>query len=64
MITAVMDLELEQIDVKMAFLYSDLEEEIYMAQPKDFIEKSKEELVCQLNKLLYGLKQALRCWYK
>ena len=55
-IMAVMDLELKQIDIKMAFLYSDLEQEMYMTQPEGFIEKGKEELVCRLNKSLYGLK--------
>ena len=63
-ITAVMNLELEQIDVKTTFLHSDLEEEIYMVQPEDFVEKDKEKLVYQLNKSLYGLKQTLKCWYK
>ena len=46
----VMDLELEQMDVKTAFLHSDLKEEIYIAQLEDFV--GKEELICWLNKLL------------
>jgi len=50
------NLELEQMDVKTAFLYGDLEETIYMEQPKSFVEdKSK---VCLLKKFLYGLKQS------
>ena len=40
----------------MAFFHGDLEEEIYMVQLEDFVKKDKEELVCWLNKSLYGLK--------
>ena len=54
------DLYMEQINLKMAFLYSDLEEEIYMVQPQGFKVKGKENMVCKLQKSLYGLKQAPR----
>lgn len=48
-----LNLDVEQLDVKIAFLHGDLEEEIYMEQPKGFKVKDKENLVCQLKKSLY-----------
>lgn len=59
-----LNLYVEQLDVKTAFLHGDIEEEIYMEQPEGFKVKGKENLVCQLKKSLYGLKQAPRQWYK
>jgi hypothetical protein len=53
--------EVHQMDMKNAFLHSDLSEEIYMEQPQGFMQDSS--LVCRLKKSLYGLKQALRAWY-
>ena len=55
-----MNLEIERLDVKTAFLYGDLEEEIYTEQLEGFTIKGKEHLVCRLKKSLYGLKQAPR----
>ncbi|CAL8115729.1 unnamed protein product [Prunus armeniaca] len=54
------DMEIEQMDVKTTFLHGDLEETIFMAQPKGFVEYGKENLVCRLRKSLYGLKQSPR----
>jgi hypothetical protein len=61
---ALYDLELEQLDVKTAFLHGELEETIYMHQPEGFIVEGKEDHICQLRRSLYGLKQSPRQWYK
>ncbi|GJU87436.1 retrovirus-related pol polyprotein from transposon TNT 1-94 [Tanacetum coccineum] len=57
------DYELEQLDVKTAFLHGNLEETIYMRQPPGF-EEGTGNKVCLLKKSLYGLKQSPRQWYK
>ena len=51
---------LHHLDVKSAFLNGEIEEEIYLDQPEDFIKKGKEDYVLKLKKALYGLKQAPR----
>jgi hypothetical protein len=55
-LAASLDLEIEQMDVKTAFLHGDLDDEIYMEQPESFKVKGKEDYVCHLKKSLYGLK--------
>ena len=62
-IAATMNLEIEQLDVKTTFLHGALEEAIYMQQPEGFVQKGKENMVCQLKKSWYGLKQAPYQWY-
>ncbi|KAG8501578.1 hypothetical protein CXB51_003865 [Gossypium anomalum] len=55
-----------QVDVNNTFLNGDLTEEIYMDQPSGFEvpgSSSGQKLVCRLNKVLYGLRQALRAWF-
>ena len=54
------NLHIEQLNVKMAFVYGDLEEDIYMIRPEGFIVQGQENLVCKLRNNLYGLKQAPR----
>jgi len=56
--------ELDQLDVKTAILYGDLDEKIYMRQPVGFVNGNPENVVCLLKKSLYGLKQAPRQLYK
>ena len=63
-IAAELDLEMFKFDVKTAFLYEGLDEDIYMEQPQGFVINSKRKLVCKLHKSLYGLKQSPRCWNK
>jgi hypothetical protein len=61
-LTAKFDHELQQMDVPTAFLWADVEEDIFMELPEGYRE-GKEGYVCHLKKSLYGLKQAPRNWY-
>jgi hypothetical protein len=54
---------MHQLDVKNAFLHSTLSETVYCSQPTGFVDPAHPQLVCQLNKSLYGLKQVPRQWY-
>lgn len=55
------DYHIKHFDIKTAFLYGEIEEEIYMKQPPGY---ASNRMVCKLNKSLYGLKQAARAWNK
>ncbi|MDV3193945.1 MAG: reverse transcriptase domain-containing protein, partial [Sweet potato little leaf phytoplasma] len=59
-----LNLELEQMDATTTFLYGTLDELIFMKQPPGFAEVGREEMVCHLQKSLYGLKQSPRQWNK
>ena len=58
-----LDWPLYQLDVKNAFLYGDLQEEVYMEQPPGFVGQGESSLVCRLKKAIYGLKQSPRAWF-
>nr|GFD39802.1 Gag-Pol polyprotein [Tanacetum cinerariifolium] len=49
-----------KMDVKTAFLNGDLKKEVYVSQPKGFVDPDDPTYVYRLKKALYGLKQALR----
>jgi hypothetical protein len=51
-----------QLDVKTAFLYGEVTEELYISQTEGFITAGQESLVCRLHKGLYGLKQSSQLW--
>ena len=57
------DLELHQMDVKTVFLNGNIDETIYMVQPENFESNDSKQLVCRLERSIYGLKQASRQWY-
>nr|GEY20228.1 retrovirus-related Pol polyprotein from transposon TNT 1-94 [Tanacetum cinerariifolium] len=52
-----------QMDVKTAFLHGPLKEDVYVCQPKGFIDADHPSHIYKLMKALYGLKQAPRAWY-
>ncbi|GJW39608.1 putative ribonuclease H-like domain-containing protein [Tanacetum coccineum] len=52
-----------QMDVKSAFLYGKIDEEVYVTQPKGFVDPQHPKKVYKVVKALYGLHQAPRAWY-
>jgi hypothetical protein len=61
-IDAYFDYKIWQMDVKTAFLNGNIEEELYMVQPKGFVDPKDASKVCKLQRSIYGLKQASRSW--
>ncbi|GJZ96057.1 putative ribonuclease H-like domain-containing protein [Tanacetum coccineum] len=52
-----------QMDVKSAFLYGKIDEEVYVSQPPGFLDPKYPQKVYKVVKALYGLHQAPRAWY-
>ncbi|GJT61822.1 putative ribonuclease H-like domain-containing protein [Tanacetum coccineum] len=52
-----------QMDVKSAFLYGKIDEEVYVSQPPGFVDPKYPKKVYKVVKALYGLHQAPRAWY-
>src|SRR5882762_9098892 len=61
-ITAKHDFEVHQMDVKVAYLNSILNEEIYLEPPTGY--KPLDSKVWQLRKSIYGTRQGRRVWYE
>ena len=59
-IVAVNDWDLKQINIKIVFLYENIEEEIYVELSHDYFDRDR---VYRLWKTLYDLKQSFRVWY-
>ncbi|GJS53596.1 putative ribonuclease H-like domain-containing protein [Tanacetum coccineum] len=56
--------EPKKMDVKSAFLYGKIEEEVYVCQPLGFEDRDFPNKVYKVEKALYGLHQAPRAWYE
>jgi hypothetical protein len=50
------------MDVKTTFLNENLAEDVYMTQPRGFVDPKHAEKICKLQKSIYGLKQASQSW--
>jgi len=57
-------MELRQLDVKTAFLQSELQEEVYVQPPPGLEQGEGQRVVYRLRRALYGLKQAPRAWHQ
>jgi hypothetical protein len=61
-IAAYFDYEILQMDVKTTFLNGNLTDDVYMTQPKGFVDPKHAGKICKLQKSIYGLKQASQSW--
>ena len=59
-IGAIYDMEIHQMDVKMAFLNGNIDTDIYIEPPEGF--RNNQGTICKLKKGLYGLKQSPHLW--
>ena len=58
-----LDWHVHQVDIVAAYLNADLDDEVYMEAPHGILKPRSQDLICRLQKGLYGLKQASRGWY-
>ena len=56
------NMEVDQLDVKTAYLNGRIDSEVYMSQPDGFVDPQRPDAVCRIQRSLYGLKQSGRCW--
>lgn len=55
--------DIYHFDVETAFLYSDLDEDIYVIQPEPFVNTKEPHKVLKLHSAIYGLKQGSKKWH-
>lgn len=58
------ELNVRDIDLEKAFLYGELEENVYMKHPEGYIEKKSENKIFKHKKSIYGPKQSDRKWHE
>lgn len=58
------DLHMDQMNVTAAYLHGDIEEEIYVRPPEEFLKPEERDKVWRLRKSMCGLKQSRRSWNK
>ena len=63
-VAAFFDLDIEQMDVKTAFLYGLIGQLVYVDIPKGSETEANRSMVCKLRKALYGLRQSPGPWYE
>jgi hypothetical protein len=61
-IIVVNDWKIEQMNVKIVFLYDKIHENVFVVQLTSFEQRINQ--ICKLNKALYDLKQSLRIWFE